>query len=468
MFSSLTNKLSSVFDKLSFKKHITESDIELAIREIRIALLEADVSLPVIKLLIEKIKEKAIGEKIIKGVNPTQQIIKIVNDEIILILGGKLDKDEEENYEIIKKDDLQIDKTKLNIILIAGLQGSGKTTSAVKLGKYLTDKKQAKVLLASSDIYRPFAREQLETFAKQNGLDTLSIIEDENPIDITKRALKSAKEGNYNVLIFDTAGRLQIDDSMMTEIKEISDILKANHNILVIDSMIGQEGLNVANTFKQAIPINGCILTKIDSDSRAGIALSLHAITNIPIKFLGTSEKADGLEVFYPDRIASRILGMGDVISLVEKAQEKIETAEAEKMAQKMFSGNFDLDDMLMQLKQMKKMGSLSGIMKFLPGMGRLQEQIKNSGLTDEVFKKQEAIILSMTKSERKNPSIIFASRKKRIASGSGTSISDVEKLLKQYEKSKQMMKQMQSMGGISGMMEMMKKMKDSGDLPNF
>ncbi|MDR2934029.1 MAG: signal recognition particle protein [Rickettsiales bacterium] len=455
MFSSLTNKLSSVFDKLSFKKNISESDVENAIREIRIALLEADVNISVVRILTEKIHKIAIGEKILKGVNPAQQIVKIVNDEIVKILG--------ENTS-----EISFDNNKLNVFLIAGLQGGGKTTTAVKLAKHLTEKYNAKVLTASADIYRPAAREQLQILCEQNRIASLPIIEKDDSIEIAKRALLECKNNGHDTLVFDTAGRMQIDENLMDEIVHIEKILHPNNCILVLDSMIGQDGLNIAKSFAEKLNLTGCVLTKIDSDSRAGIALSLKAITNIPIQFLGTSERVDGFEVFHPDRIASRILGMGDVVSLVEKAQEKIDAQQAEKMATKMFSGEFNLNDMLMQLQQMKKMGNMSGIMKFLPGMGKIQDAIKNSGMNDDTFKRQEAIILSMTRAERKSPEIILAGRKKRIAAGSGSSVNDVEKLLKQFEKSRAMMKQMQKMGGMSGMMDMMKKMQDSGDLPNF
>jgi len=455
VFSSLTNKLSSIFDKLSLKKYITENDIDIAIREIRISLLEADVNLSVIKRLIDQLKSSVVGEKILKGVSPVQQIIKMVNDEIVKILGEKVA-------------DVSINSSKLNVFLLVGLQGSGKTTTAAKLAKYLIDKCNLNVLTASSDIYRPFGREQLETICLQNNIPTLKIIQNETPFNIARRALLECKQQNYTALVFDTAGRMQVDDNLMNEIVEIKKILSPNNIIMVLDSMIGQDGLNITKSFDKKLQLTGSILTKIDSDTRAGIALSLKAVTNIPIQFLGISEKIDGIEVFHPDRIASRILGMGDIVSLVEKAQEKIDIKESEQMANKMFSGNFDLNDMLLQIRQMKKMGSISGIMKFLPGMGRIQEAIKNSGLKDDTFKYQEAIILSMTQKERQNPEIIFASRKKRIANGSGTTISEVEKLLKQFEKSKTMMKQMQKMGGLSGMMDMMKKMQDSGDLPNF
>jgi len=455
VFSSLTKKLSSVFEKLSLKKYITENDIDIAIREIRISLLEADVNLEVIKQLTDKLKSSIVGEKILKGVNPVQQIIKIVNDEIVKILGET-------------SADLHIDPSQLNIFLIVGLQGSGKTTSAAKLAKYLFDKYKLNVLTASSDVYRPFGREQLETICSQNNIATLPIIFDEAPIAIAKRALDFAKQNKFNALVFDTAGRMQIDENLMNEICDIKKILSPNNTIIVLDSMVGQDGLNITKSFNDKLQLTGSILTKIDSDSRSGIALSLKAITNIPIQFLGVSEKIDGLEVFHPDRIAGRILGMGDIVSLVEKAQEKIDEKAAEQMANKMFSGDFDLNDMLTQIGQMKKMGSISGIMKFLPGMGRIQDAIRNSGINDDTFKYQEAIILSMTQNERKHPEIIFASRKKRIAKGSGTTIFEVDKLLKQFEKSKNMMKQMQKMGGLSGMMDMMKKMQDSGDLPNF
>lgn len=455
MFENLTKKLSGVFDKLSFKKELSENDVNTALREIRIALLEADVALPVAKNLMNNIKEKAVGEKIIKSVSPAQQIIKIVNDELTFMLG-------EANTPL----NIEEKSKNTQVILMAGLQGSGKTTSSAKLAKLLKEKQNLKVLMASADIYRPAAREQLETLGKQITIDTLSIIEKEKPNDIAKRALNEAKD--YDVLIFDTAGRLHIDKELMKEIESLSKILKPCETILCVDSMIGQDSVNVAKEFNDKLALTGIVLTRIDGDSRGGAALSMKAITNVPIKFLGTGEKTDALEPFHPDRLANRILGMGDIVSLVEKAQENIDTKEAEKMVNRFFSGNFDFNDMLKQIHQMKKMGGGSGIMKFLPGMSKIQDQMKNSGFNDDMVKKQEAIIYSMSKAERKNPEILLAARKKRIAKGSGTSVSDVEKLIKQFQKTQKMMEQMQSMGGLSGMMDMVKDMQKSGDMPSI
>ncbi|MCL2439191.1 MAG: signal recognition particle protein [Alphaproteobacteria bacterium] len=440
MFNNLTKNFSNAFAQLLGRDKIRDADFDTSMRDIRIALLEADVALPVVKELVDKIRARAIGEKIIDGVKAGEQIVKIFSDEITAILGG-------ENKPVAKS----------GIIMMAGLNGTGKTTSAAKLAALLK-KDGAKVLLASADTYRPQAREQLAILAEKAGIDSLPIIENETPEAIAKRALKAAS--NYDVMIFDTAGRLHIDDEMMTEIKSLKKILAPTEILLTIDAFAGQDALTLATQFNEALSLTGAIITRMDGDARGGVALSLFGATNIPVKFVGTGEKIDDLEAFHPDRTASRILGMGDIVSLVETAQEKIDDAEAERIAEQMFEGAFTFDTMLDHIRQIKKLGSASGIIKFLPGIGGLADRLQQAGMNDDSVKKQEAMILSMTKSERRNPDIILMGRKKRIAAGAGVSVNDVEKLIKQFEKSKKMMSGLKSMGGVKGIMEMMKNMQ--------
>ncbi len=450
MFETLTKRLSGVFSSLGTKSNLTETDVTSALREIRIALLEADVALPVVKSITTAIKEQATGEKIIKGTSPSQQVAKIVHDEIVKRLGGE-------------QSELNISKSP-SIILMAGLQGSGKTTSSGKLALHLKEQGK-KVLMASADVYRPAAREQLKMLGEKLGVDTLEIIDKEDPINIAKRALKELK--GYDVLIFDTAGRTQLDDAMMNEIALIEKEIKPDEVLLCVDAMTGQESVNVAKAFHDTLTLTGIIMTRADGDARGGAALSMKEISGAPIKFTGIGEKPEDFEIFYPDRLAQRILGMGDVVTLVEQAQKNMDEDEVKKLSERMMGGEFDFNDMLAQMQQMKKMGSMGGLLKLLPGMSGMQEKLAAAGMNDDTIKQQTAIIQSMTKKERKNPNILLMSRKERIAKGSGATIKEVEKLIKQYEKMKKTMKQMQSMGGISGMMEMMKNMK-SGDGGGF
>ena len=443
MFTGLSERLNAVFDKLTHRGILTESAVDETMREIKIALLEADVALPVVKSFIAAVKEKAVGEQIIKSISPAQQVVKIVHDELVTLLG--------------ESKPLALLPHKQNVLLMVGLQGSGKTTSSAKLSKRL-QKDGKTVLAASLDVYRPAAQEQLSELGQKNQFDVLPIVLGQKPLDIAKRALKAAKEGNYDVLILDTAGRLHIDDPMMQEVAAIRDLTHPAETLLVIDALIGQDAVNIADQFNRKIGITGTILTRIDGDSRGGAALSMRSVTGTPIQYLGVGEKADALEVFDAKRIADRILGMGDVVGLVETAMEKINQAEAQKTAERMMSGQFDLNDMLAQIRQINNMGDIKGIMKMIPGLSKMQSQIDKANIDNKVIKHQEAIILSMTPYERRHPDILKAARKQRIANGAGVQVSDVNRLLKQYEQMATVMKQLKKMGPL-GMMGLMKKM---------
>ena len=442
MFENLTDKLSQAFSKITSRGVLSEKDIDEAMREIRVALLEADVSLPVVKNFIAKVKEQALGEKVVKSVQPGQMVVKIVHDELVKLLG-----DGDEN--------LNFNAPAPVCFFMVGLQGSGKTTTTAKIAEKL--KKNKRILLASLDVYRPAAQEQLAQLGKQISVDTLPIVAGEKPLEITKRALSEAKKGVYDLLILDTAGRLQIDEVLMDEVAEVKKLAQPVETLLVADALIGQEACNVAKEFNDKIGITGLVLTRIDGSSRAGAALSMKMISGAPVKFLGTGEKIDELEEFHADRIAGRILGQGDVVSLVEKAIENVDKAEAEKMAGKMLKGSFDLNDMLEQMRQIKKLGSIGSIIGMLPGLSKYKSQIEESGMCDNLMKKQEAIILSMTKKERLNPDLIKASRKRRIAQGAGVTVHDVNVLLKSYEQMSGMMKKMGKFGSLSAMSKLFK-----------
>ncbi len=434
MFDTLADKLGSVFSRLSHRGALTQTHIDEAMREIRIALLEADVALPVVKDFIEKVSEQALGQAVVKSVSPSQMVVKIVNDALIEMLGS-------ENKE------LNLASVPPVGILMVGLQGSGKTTTSAKLALKLK-KENKKTLLASLDVYRPAAQEQLAQLGAQIGVDVLPIVIGEKPKAIAERAITMAKKGGYDVVLLDTAGRLHIDLEMMAEVAEIRAIVQPKETLLVVDSLAGQDAANIAKEFNEKVGLSGIILTRIDGDSRGGAALSMRGVTGCPIKFLGSGEKTDALEAFHPERLAGRILGMGDVVSLVETASEKLDKEEAERVAKRMMEGRFNLNDMLSQLRQMQKMGDLKGMLGLLPGMGKFKSQIEAAKIDDKVFKRQEAIILSMTPYERRNPDVIKASRKKRIAQGCGLSVQEVNKLLKQYEQIADMMKKMKKMGG--------------------
>lgn len=440
MFDSLTDKLGSAFSRLTSRGVLNEKDIDEAMREIRIALLEADVSLSVVKTFIAQVKEQALGEKVVKSIQPGQMVVKIVHDELVKLLGSE------------QGSELNFRTTPPAVILMVGLQGSGKTTTSAKIANRI--KKNKKVMLASLDIYRPAAQEQLAQLAEQTKVYSLPILKGEKPEATTKRALAEAKKGGYDVVILDTAGRLQIDAELMNEVVAVKKLANPIETLLVADALIGQEACNVAKEFHEKVGLTGIVLTRLDGTSRAGAALSMKMVANVPVKFMGTGEKIDEFEEFHPERIAGRILGQGDVVSLVEKAVENVDREEAEKLAKKMMKGKFDLEDMLSQLRQVQKLGSMGSLIGMIPGLSRFKDQIESSGIGDSLVKKQEAIILSMTIKERRHPEIIKASRKKRIAAGAGVEVQDVNKLLKSYEQMSTVMKRMGNMGGLASLMK--------------
>ena len=426
MFENLSDRLQNVVHKIRGYGKITEDNISEMMREIRLSLLEADVNYKVVKEFTNNVKEKALGEDVNKSLSPGEVFVKIVKDELTNLLGG-------ENMP------LNVNGNPATLMLV-GLQGSGKTTTIGKLANYLRKNNRKKPLLVACDVYRPAAIDQLKQIGKELGIEVYSEGKG-NPIEISKNSIKYAKDNGYDYVLIDTAGRLQIDDVLMEELFNIQKEINPDETILVIDSMMGQDAINVINGFNDKINLSGVILTKLDGDTRGGVALSVKHLTNLPIKFMGVSEKMDGLTPFYPERMASRILGMGDILSIVEKVQTEIDEKDAEKTARKMMKGNFDLEDFLEQLNQIKKLGPLENILKLLPGAKKMG--LNNVNIDPKIMKKTEAIILSMTMEERKNPSILKASRKKRIADGSGTTVNDVNKLLNQFEEMKKMMKMM-------------------------
>ncbi|MDE1901822.1 MAG: signal recognition particle protein [Alphaproteobacteria bacterium] len=456
MFDSLSSKLTGVFDRLRGRGALTEADVTEAMRDVRVALLEADVALPVVKDFIARVKERAVGQDVLRSVTPGQQVVKIVHDSLVDLLGREAEP-------------LNINVAPPAVIMMLGLQGSGKTTTAAKLGKFLTDKQGKKVLLASLDVQRPAAQEQLAVLGAQTGVATLPILGGETPVQIARRALYTGSREGYDVVVLDTAGRLSIDDELMREAAEIRDAAAQNNNgphesLLVVDAMTGQDAVATAQHFNEKIGVTGIVLTRIDGDARGGAALSMRAVTGKPIKFLGTGEKTDALEIYHPDRLAGRILDMGDVVSLVEKAAAAIDEKEAQAMADKMMSGKgFDFDDLAGQLRQMRKMGGMGGLMNLLPGMGKVKEQIKSANIDDRIIKRQEAIISSMTKAERKNVDLLQASRKRRIAAGAGVDVSDVNRLIKQYLEMQKIMKQVQKLGQSGFMRAMMPRFGGGG-----
>ena len=421
MFENLTSKLESIFSKLKNAPSLNEEQVDKGLKEIRQALLEADVSLNVAKDFIQNIKPKAIGQEIIRSTSPGQMIVKIVYDELVNILGEK-------------NQELKLNAVPPVSILLVGLQGSGKTTSATKLAKFIEKKYNKKVMLVSLDVYRPAAQEQLKILAEANNIFNLPIIENQLPIDITNRAINSANLNGSEIIIFDTAGRTQVDISMMSEIKQVKKIVKPVETILVADSLTGQIAVNVAKEFDSAVNISSIILTRVDGDGRGGAALSMKQITGKPIKFLGVGEKVDDFDLFYPERIAKRILGMGDVISLVEKASQDLSQEKIKKAEDEIKKGIFTMDSYLSQLRQMKKMGGMEGVMSMLPGVNKIKSQMENSSIDENMLNENEAIILSMTKQEKENPKIISGSRRKRISLGSGTDVQTINRLLKQFK----------------------------------
>jgi len=440
MFENLTNKFEGILDKFRKSPSLDEGQVDDGLRLIRQALLEADVSLDVAKEFINNVKPKVLGKEILRSTAPGQMVVKIVYDELVNFLGDK-------NQEINLKSNPPIS------IMMVGLQGSGKTTSTAKLSKFLEKNNKKKIMMASLDIYRPAAQDQLKVLGEQNNIQTLPIIEGQTPTDICRRALTAANLNGSDVIIFDTAGRTQIDLQMMSEIKQIEEVIKPTETILVADSLTGQVAANVAKEFGNTVKLTGIILTRADGDGRGGAALSMKHVANVPIKFLGIGEKIENLEIFHPDRIANRILGMGDIVSLVEKAAQDINEEKLKEAEETLKKGQFSLDDYLTQLKQMKKMGGIEGVMSFLPGVSKLKSQMDQAGVDEKIITQNEAVILSMTKQERDNPKIINGSRKKRIANGSGTDIATINKLLKQFKMMSDMMKKM-SKGNTKGLMD--------------
>ncbi|KLN97872.1 signal recognition particle protein [Moellerella wisconsensis] len=449
MFDNLTDRLSRSLRNISGRGRLTEDNIKETLREVRMALLEADVALPVVRDFIQRVKESAVGQDVNKSLTPGQEFVKIVQNELVNAMG-------EENNQ------LNLSAQPPAVVLMAGLQGAGKTTSVAKLGKHLKEKQKKKVLVVSADVYRPAAIKQLETLAETVGIDFFPSTANEKPVDIVNQALKHAKLKFYDVLLVDTAGRLHVDEAMMDEIKAVHKAINPVETLFVVDAMTGQDAANTAKAFNEALPLTGVVLTKVDGDARGGAALSIRHITGKPIKFLGVGEKADALEPFYPDRIASRILGMGDVLSLIEEIEHKVDRDQAEKLAKKLKTGDgFDLNDFLEQLKQMRNMGGMASMLSKMPGMSQVPDAVK-SQMDDKVTVKMEAIICSMTRKERQKPEIIKGSRKRRIAAGSGTQVQDVNRLLKQFDEMQRMMKKMKK-GGLAKMMRGMKGMMPPG-----
>jgi signal recognition particle subunit SRP54 len=448
MFEGLSKHLGDVFDKLRGRGSLSEADVDMALREVRTALLEADVALPVVRQFVDSVRPKAIGTDVIRSVTPGQMVIKIVNDHLVEMLGGSVA-------------DLDLNAIPPVVILMVGLQGSGKTTSSAKIAYRLRQGPQGmaaemfggafatrrRVMMASLDTRRPAAQHQLAVLGEQTGVPTLPIVPLEMPLAITRRALETARREGFDVLILDTAGRLSIDEELMKEVADISDLAKPKETLLVADAMTGQDAVNVAKAFNERLAVTGIVLTRVDGDSRGGAALSMRAVTGRPVKLIGVGEKFDQLEPFHPDRIASRILGMGDIVSLVERAAETIDKEEAERLSAKVRKGQFDMDDLLSQLRQLRKMGGLSGLMGMLPGAMQAKAAMSKAKIDEGQLKRQEAVILAMTPKERRNPDVIHASRKKRIAKGSGVQVQDVNKLLKQHADMLKMMKRVNKLG---------------------
>jgi signal recognition particle subunit SRP54 len=447
MFQGLQDRLGEIFGKLTRRGALSQADVEAALREVRVALLEADVALPVVKDFVAAVRDKAVGQEVLRSVTPGQMVVKIVHDELVSMLGQA-------------SEGLELRAIPPVLVMLVGLQGSGKTTTTAKLAKRLTERERKKVLMASLDVRRPAAQQQLAVLGQQANVAVLPIVFGQMPVEIARRARETGAREGYDVVLLDTAGRLAIDAELMAEVAQVRDAVKPSETLLVADSMTGQDAVNVAKAFKEQVGLTGVILTRADGDARGGAALSMRAVTGTPIKLLGIGEKLDQLEAFHPDRVAGRILGMGDVVSLVEKAAETIEHAEAEKLAKKLAKGKFDLNDLMSQLKQLQKMGGLSSMMGMLPGLGKIKQQMKDAKIDDKMVKRQIAVIQSMTPRERAYPDLIKASRKQRIAKGAGVEVPEVNKILKQHQEAGRMVKQLQKLGkkgllrqGLAGLM---------------
>ena len=456
MFESLSDRLGGVFDRLRGRGALTEADVRTAMREVRIALLEADVTLPVAREFVEKATEKAIGQNVLRSVTPGQQVVKIVHDALIEMLGADAS-------------ELELGVTPPAIIMMVGLQGSGKTTTTAKIARRLSGgglgKDRKRVLMASLDVNRPNAQEQLATLGAQVDVQTLPIVAGQQPVDIARRAMQAAKLQGFDVLMLDTAGRTSIDQALMDEMRAVADVAQPQEILLVVDALTGQDAVNVATNFSAQVPLTGVVLTRMDGDARGGAALSMRAVTGKPIKFAGTGEKMDALEAFHPERVAGRILGMGDVVSLVERAAESIQVEDAERMAAKMAKGQFDMNDLRAQLAQMSRMGGLGALAGMIPGMKKAQAAMAAEPGTDKVLVHMDAMIGSMTLKERGKPELINAKRKIRIAKGSGTTVQEVNKLLKMHQEMATAMKKLRKMGGLKGMMAMLGKGGAGGGL---
>ena len=454
MFENLSERLSGVFDKLTKQGALSDDDVKTALREVRVALLEADVSLSVARDFVKAVQDKATGHAVTRSVTPGQQVVKIVHDELVNVLTGEGDPGA-----------LKIDNPPAPILMV-GLQGSGKTTTTAKLAKRLKEREGKRVLMASLDVNRPAAMEQLQILGRQIGVDTLPIVKGEDPVAIAKRAKTQASLGGYDVYMLDTAGRLHIDAELIAQAAAVRDVVNPRETLLVVDGLTGQDAVNVATEFDDKIGVTGVVLTRMDGDGRGGAALSMRAITGKPIRFVGLGEKMDAIETFEPSRVAGRILGMGDIVSLVEKAQETIEAEQAERMMKRFQKGRFNMNDLKMQLEQMLKMGGMEGVMGMMPGMGKMSKQMEAAGFDDSVLRRQIALINSMTKKERANPDLMQASRKKRVAKGAGLEVSELNKLLKQQRQMADMMKKMGKMGKGGMLKQAMKGMFGKGGMP--
>jgi len=463
MFETLSERLSGILDKLTRRGALTEADVAEAMREVRRALIEADVALDVVRSFTDRVKAKAVGQEVVRSITPGQMVIKIVNDELVRMLGSDAQ-------------GIDLAAAPPVVMMLVGLQGSGKTTTTAKLAHRLKTRDKQKVLMASLDTRRPAAQEQLRVLGEQADVATLPIVEGQSPTEITERAIKAAKLGGYDVLLLDTAGRTHIDEELMAETAAIEKIAQPHETLLVADALTGQDAVNLAKNFGERVDLTGIVLTRVDGDARGGAALSMRAVSGKPIKLIGVGEKLDALEEFYPDRIAGRILGMGDVVGLVEKAMETVELDKAQAIAKKVKKGAFDLEDLSEQLAQMQKLGGIGGVLSMLPGVGKMKKQLDAANLDDGIFKRQQAIISSMTRAERKTPKLLNASRKKRVAAGSGTSVQEINKLVKMHRQMADMMKAMgkkrgalSALFGIGGMPEMPAELPQGADLPaNF
>jgi signal recognition particle subunit SRP54 len=452
VFDSLSDRLGGVFDRLRGRGALTEADVRTAMREVRVALLEADVALPVARSFVDKATEAAIGQDVLRSVTPGQQVVKIVHDTLVEMLGPDTA-------------ELDIAVTPPAVMMLVGLQGSGKTTTTAKLAKLLSGRERKKVLMASLDVNRPAAQEQLAVLGQQVEVATLPIVAGQQPVDIARRAMNAAKLQGFDVLMLDTAGRLHVDQALMDEMKAVADVSQPNEILLVVDALTGQDAVNVAQNFSEQVPLTGVVLTRMDGDARGGAALSMRAVTGKPIKFAGVGEKLDAIEPFHPKRVAGRILGMGDVVSLVERAAESIQAEDAERIASRMAKGQFDMNDLRAQLQQMRRMGGLGALAGMIPGMKKAQAAMASGAVDERLLLRMDAMITSMTPRERSKPELLNAKRKIRVAKGSGTTVQDVNKLLKMHQEMSTAMKKLKKMGGLKGMMSMLGKGGPAGGM---